>query len=81
MSSSILRASVRRNAAIANKRFYSAPPPPAASAANNQQGGGNGGLFLGLAAAGGIGYYLYQRSVGKLNWNVHVCKVLNGLYL
>jgi len=68
MSSSILRASIRRNAAIANKRFYSAPPPPSSSAAaNNQQGGGNGGLFLGLAAAGGIGYYLYQRSVGKSN--------------
>lgn len=64
MSSSILRASIRRNATVANKRFYSAPPPP--PSATNTQGGGNGGLLLGLAAAGGIGYYLYQRSVGKL---------------
>lgn len=70
MSSSILRASIRRNATIANKRFYSAPPPPPYAPIN--QGGGNGGLYLGLAAAGGIGYYLYKRSVGKSIKNIYV---------
>lgn len=48
-----------RRAAINNKRFYTtAPPAP-------KNGSGNGPLFLFLAAAGGAGFYLYQRKLGK----------------
>jgi hypothetical protein len=62
MSAPIFRNSVLRNIAH-NKRFYSTPAPGQAS-------GGNGGLVLGLIAAGGAGYYFYQKSQGKIA-NLH----------
>lgn len=60
MSAPIFRNTVIRNV-TRNKRFYSAPAPPP----SGTQSGGNGGLVLGLIAAGGAGYYLYQKSQGK----------------
>lgn len=62
MSAPIFRNTVLRNVAR-NKRFYSATPAPPAGG----QSGGNGGLVLGLIAAGGAGYYLYQKSQGKIS--------------
>jgi hypothetical protein len=61
MSANILRASIRRNAVISNKRFYATTP---ASEQPVKPGPGSSGLLLGVAAVG-VSYYLYRRSVGK----------------
>lgn len=61
MSASVLRTSVRRAATVNTKRMYTTAPPPAGP----QQGNGNAGLLLGALAAGGAGYYLYQKSAGN----------------